>query len=81
MNGGASNVKLTGWVVTPFLPCNDIGLMLKFEIMGGVMATPKIYKLTHMSSCQKSKFELLFDFQFSVKTRVVRTKQCIPYDQ
>ena len=35
-------------VLIPFLPCNAIDLMLKFEIIGGPRATPNVYKLTSM---------------------------------
>ena len=34
----------------PFLPCNSIGLMLKFDIIGGDRATLKVYKLTPMDA-------------------------------
>ena len=41
---GAQMLNL--WLLNTFLPCNDIGLMLKYDIIGGPRAIPKVYKLT-----------------------------------
>ena len=45
---GRGAIMLNLCVVIPFLPYNAIDLMLKFDIIGGPRATPKLYKLKPM---------------------------------
>ena len=49
-NIGGPEWKIYDFLI-PFLPCNAIGLMFKFDIIGGrPRDTPEVYKLTPMLS-------------------------------